>query len=128
MDGTFTVPYITYDAYGRVTGRTNRTTTLPAAPTSVSSATTATKATTVPNFAVAVANGNKCSGGSVSNKVWTLPSGGTWRYITICGVGTSLGAGYCGTKAGGSTLALHNSEGGSNGNDYSYNHIAIRVA
>ena len=30
--GTFTVPYITYDAYGRVTGRTNRTMTMPAAP------------------------------------------------------------------------------------------------
>lgn len=29
--GTFTVPYITYDAYGRVTGRTNRTITMPVA-------------------------------------------------------------------------------------------------
>ena len=32
--GTFTVPYVTYDAYGRVTGRTNRTMTMPAASTS----------------------------------------------------------------------------------------------
>ncbi|MBR5574372.1 MAG: hypothetical protein IKW35_07760 [Paludibacteraceae bacterium] len=34
--GTFTVPYFTYDAYGRVTGRTNRTMTMPTAPTTVS--------------------------------------------------------------------------------------------
>ena len=30
--GTFTVPYFTYDAYGRITARTNRTITLPAKP------------------------------------------------------------------------------------------------
>lgn len=44
--GTFTVPYFTYDAYGRITGRTNRTLTLPAAPsvTSISgNAATATR-------------------------------------------------------------------------------------
>ena len=45
--GTFTVPYVTYDAYGRVTGRTNRTMTMPAAP---SSATTATNATILNGF------------------------------------------------------------------------------
>lgn len=36
--GTFTVPYITYDAYGRVTGRTNRTITMPSATAYVTAA------------------------------------------------------------------------------------------
>ena len=31
--GTFTVPYFTYDEYGRITGKTNRTLTMPTAPT-----------------------------------------------------------------------------------------------
>ena len=87
MDGTFTVPYITYDDYGRVTGRTNRTLTLPAAPTSVSSATTATKATATPN----VAGGN-------SNTV--LPSGGTWKVFAIGYEGMVVIT--ASTKAGGS--------------------------
>lgn len=123
--GTFTVPYITYDAYGRVTGRTNRTITLPAAPTSVS---TATKTTTVPNFAVATAYTKKCSGGSISGNNWVLPSGGTWRYIKLYAVGTSNGAATCGTVAGGSSLVLQESTGGANGNDYSYNYIAVRIS
>lgn len=65
FSSTFTTPYVTYDAYGRITGGGTRTLTLPAAPTSVS------KATTVPNFT------------AVTNNSATLPSGGTWRCIRI---------------------------------------------
>ena len=88
MDGTFTVPYITYDAYGRVTGKTNRTITLPAAPTSVSSATTATTATKANNMATAaviVAYASACVGATVTESggtySFTLPSGGTWKIL-----------------------------------------------
>ena len=57
--GTFTVPYITYDAYGRVTGRTNMTMTMPAAPSGGTATALSYKyATNSKNFAV--------------------PSGGTW--------------------------------------------------
>ena len=53
--GTFTVPYITYDAYGRVTGRTNRTITLPATPTTITgNAGSATKLATARNIKVTV--------------------------------------------------------------------------
>ena len=65
MDGTFTVPYITYDAYGRVTGRTNRTITLPAAPTSVSSA---TNATILKGFSACYALSNNSTLSSTVNK------------------------------------------------------------
>lgn len=81
MDGTFTVPYITYDAYGRVTGRTNRTITLPAAPTSVSSATTATTATAIPNIMLHNGNGGYNGSYNSGTKKYTIPSGGTWAYI-----------------------------------------------
>lgn len=83
MDGTFTVPYITYDAYGRVTGRTNRTITLPAAPTSVSSATTATA---MPN----VAGGDSAT---------YIPSGGMWKIFAISFGDSEI---YVSTKSGGS--------------------------
>ena len=79
---TFTVPYSTYDAYGRVTGKTNRTVKIPAAPTSVSSATTATtatKATTVPNVKAAVAKNESTSVYGVY-----APSGGTWYCYAVC--------------------------------------------
>ena len=109
MDGTFTVPYITYDAYGRITGRTKRTITLPAAP---SSTTTATKATTTPNMITAFmeamgGSGASGSGCSVSGYKVTIPSGGTWRYLWL---GYSSGA--CGTIAGGQTLSANNDNRG----------------
>ena len=49
---TFTVPYITYDVYGRITGRTNRTVKIPAAPTVTNISGTAAKATAIPNVAM----------------------------------------------------------------------------
>lgn len=55
--GTFVVPYITYDAYGRVTGRTNRTMTMPEASSG--------KPTAL--YYVYSQSANN-----------TLPSGGTW--------------------------------------------------
>ena len=119
MDGTFTVPYITYDAYGRVTGTTNRTITLPAAPTSVSSATTASKTTTTPNMATAYleevgGSGATGSGCSVSGYKVTIPSGGTWRYLWL-----STSNGVCGTIAGGQTISA-------NGQNRGF--IAVRIS
>ena len=46
-----------------------------------------------------------CSGGTISgadNDVWTLPSGGTWRYLAIGSASYSDG----GTKSGGSTITV----------------------
>ena len=118
MDGTFTVPYITYDAYGRITGRTNRTITLPAAP---SSTTTATKATSIPNVVVAFANIQY--GGTLSGDYVTLPSGGTWRYVR--GYSATNASSLVGQVAGGSKILTQNNSGDS---DYTYSFIAIRVA
>lgn len=56
--GTFTVPYFTYDAYGRITGRTNRTMTMPAAPsvtTITGNAGTATKLATARTITIPAA-------------------------------------------------------------------------
>ena len=91
--GTFTVPYITYDAYGRVTGRTNRTITLPAAPTSVDYANSAWSATVTPNVVA-----YETEDGSA-----TLPSGGTWAY-TFSRAMYSGNAGVSGTASGGTTI------------------------
>ena len=112
MDGTFTVPYITYDAYGRVTGKTNRTITLPAAPTSVSSATTASSTTSTPNMVTAYmlemgGSGASSSGCSINGYRVTIPSGGTWRYLWF-----GLSNGGCGDIAGGQTITANvNSRG-----------------
>ena len=86
--GTFTVPYVTYDAYGRVTGRTNRTMTMPSAP---SSTTTASKATAIASTSfIAVRDGYSGStvnygGGTVTysgtTAKYTFPIGGNWRYF-----------------------------------------------
>ena len=109
--GTFTVPYITYDAYGRVTGRTNRTMTMPAAP----SGETAATATATPNVACAYTSNDdgvyvfNCTKGSSSAK---LPSGGTWRYMTD--------AQKAGQVSGGSSITINGSSGMA--------FIAIRVA
>ena len=91
--GTFTVPYITYDAYGRVTGRTNRTMTMPAAPSGGSD--------TCANFACwtntynsqnafRVGSGSFSKGSIVSSgsswsfTTWVAPSGGTWQIVSLC--------------------------------------------
>lgn len=115
---TFTVPYITYDAYGRITGRTNRTVKIPAAPTSVSSATTVTS---VPNVAGYKRNNGQVNTHTLYGKSFTgisytlsqgdyslsaikLPSGGTWLWLSN---GIVLGSG-----AGGASFAAarrHNS-------------------
>ena len=55
---TFTVPQVNYDAYGRVTGHTNRTVKIPAASSGY------------PTVFVISSSGK-----------FTLPSGGTWRYM-----------------------------------------------
>lgn len=49
---TFTTPYVTYDAYGRVTGSGTRTLTMPSAP---SSTTTATNANILKGFSACYA-------------------------------------------------------------------------
>ena len=117
--GTFTVPYVTYDAYGRVTGRTNRTMTMPSAP---SSATTATKATAIPN--VVVAYGKTQYGGTVSGNYVKLPSGGTWRYVRCYGVAVSV-SDYVKQVSGGTKILVYSDSGDS---EYTYSFIAIRVA
>lgn len=91
---TFTVPYITYDAYGRVTGNTNRTVKIPAAPSSV---TTATKATTTPNTKVVSFKGDS----------YTFPSGGTWAGLFAIQTGASAGAEVFSGKAGGSKVSFY---------------------
>ena len=101
--GTFTVPYITYDAYGRVTGRTNMTMTMPAAPSGGS-------AESFSNFVVS--HYDNCSGGSVSSGSYKFPSGGTYRYIIVLPGGYSIG-GRCNTASGGSTVSLRGSVGDS---------------
>ena len=116
--GTFTVPYITYDAYGRVTGRTNRTITLPAAPTSV---TTATKAGAVTNITSAVkvsatsattSKQGSCTvsttsrqedGDKIYSMTVTLPSGGNWHWIKS---GVSATTWSTGRSAGGTAISV----------------------
>ena len=86
--GSFTVPYITYDAYGRITGRTNRTITLPA-------------------------DANRMFASHFSSS-FTLPAGGTWSYYWI-GATTDayfFNTGDVGTVAGGTVITPTNVSGG----------------
>ena len=101
--GTFTVPYVTYDAYGRVTGRTNRTMTMPSAPSVTNISGTAAKATATPNVTFAINSG-------VAGKTWTVPSGGTWRcqYTVATSQGGGDGYTYSKTiadKSGGTSIS-----------------------
>lgn len=85
--GTFTIPYVTRDIYGRVSGGGTRTITMPSAPSGGT-------ATALSNFVVAYYK--TCSGGSIQSALFTFPSGGTWRYAiiadsTIYKVGTTSG-------------------------------------
>ena len=88
----------------------------------ISSVSTATSATTTPNVVVAWLGGgssSSCSGGSMSKHKWTLPSGGTWRYITNT---RSSDYDSGGTVSGGTVINLSQS-------DFSYSHvIAFRIA
>lgn len=85
--GTFTIPYVTRDIYGRVSGGGTRTITMPSAPSGGT-------ATALSNFVVA--KYGSCSGGSIKNSTFTFPSGGTWRYALLADsteyeIGTSSG-------------------------------------
>ena len=86
--GSFTVPYITYDAYGRVTGRTNRTITLPA-------------------------DANIMAASHFTTS-FTLPAGGTWSYYWIGATADSyfFNTGDVGTVAGGTTITPSQGYGG----------------
>lgn len=93
---TFTVPYITYDAYGRVTGRTNRTVKIPAAPsvTSINGAVAYCKITGTSKSGYTKNLTHNITYGSIFKEDWssdddywpdnryqvpcTIPSGGTW--------------------------------------------------
>lgn len=65
--GTFTVPYFTYDDYGRVTGVTNRTMTMPAATTAITgNAATATKLKTPRTISIVIKNAYNSTAASKS--------------------------------------------------------------
>lgn len=107
--GTFTVPYITYDAYGRVTGRTNRTITLPAAPTSVTKAACLTNICSAVKTSAGTSTTSKQGSCTVSTKSYnkegdtfykmtvTLPSGGSWHWVSISGSNYKTGRSSGGT-------------------------------
>lgn len=95
----------------------------------VSSVTTATKATTTPNVATCIAG--KSSGGSYASNKWTLPSGGTWRYLLIVtstakssNISTTVG-----TASGGTALLMYQTTGsGDNEKTYERAGIALRIS
>lgn len=98
--GTFTVPYITYDAYGRVTGNANRTMTMPAAS---SSSITTCRYTRAHDNATTGSNSGFSSIRYVDMSAYDgvyckLPSGGTWfcwhdRYFYILSGGSEVSGG-----------------------------------
>lgn len=103
---TFTTPYVTYDAYGRVTGGGTRSLTMPSAPSVTNISGTAAKATATPNVACAY-NSNEsgvyafnCTKGTGKA---TLPSGGTWRYMTD--------SSRAGQVSGGSSITISGTSG-----------------
>lgn len=100
--GTFTMPYITRDIYGRITGGGTRTLTMPAKPSSGISM----SASTIKKL-------------SVSGTTATLPAGGTWFYFLYDGGDSSHFT--SGTGAGGSTV--NHSD-----NDDLYGAFALRIA
>ena len=71
---TFTTPYITYDAYGRITGSGTRSLALPSAPSGGS-------ATATPNIMLHNINSGYNGSWTTSTKKYTIPSGGTWAYM-----------------------------------------------
>lgn len=110
--GTFTIPYVTRDTYGRVSGGGTRTITMPAKP----SGGTASSTTTVPNCAACLGDWNYISnttgkwgvgtfasgsdyGDNGRSVKWTAPSGGTWGLFTN-------GSNTMKTISGGTTINL----------------------
>ena len=88
--GTFTIPYVTRDTYGRVTGGGTRTITMPATPSGGT-------ADIVSTDSVSVYKG-------APYQSWTLPSGGTWKYYrTYWNDGATSIEAY--SVAGGTSLA-----------------------
>ena len=90
--GTFTVPYITYDAYGRVTGRTNRTMTMPAASSGGTASMLSGVTTAIKNYAakgvgyggMVITDSSRGSNDNGTPMYYTnfkLPSGGTWMWV-----------------------------------------------
>ena len=96
--GTFTIPYVTRDVYGRVSGGGTRTITMPAAPSGGS-------ATMISN----------CGASTKGSGSLYLPSGGTWVYYTEGGTTQ-----YAGTASGGTKI---NAAG-----DGTYYGIYVRIA
>lgn len=108
--GTFTIPYITRDTYGRVSGGGTRTITMPAKPSSgaattlsnvavltrVSSQMSQKTCTNIGSFTVSYSNADSDGDYPITIK---LPSGGTWRWL-----GIEVQKFSCGNSAGGTTI------------------------
>lgn len=117
--GTFTIPYVTRDVYGRVSGGGTRTITMPAKPSG--------------GTATAIGNVASAYGSTVSNCTYSksgdygrvkLPSGGQWRYFAWGGNEIN-GAN---TVAGGSTINVAIVGTASHGDTFTGGMIAIRVS
>lgn len=92
--GTFTIPYFTYDAYGRITGRTNRTMTMPAKPsvTSVSgNAGTATKLATARTITIP----SSSSGVLAQRSTLSISFDGSANKTFACGTCSTTCSGNC---------------------------------
>ena len=94
--GTFTIPYVTRDVYGRVSGGGTRTITMPAAPSaSLSTVVAAAKVTGTSSSAYTTNYQQNITFGSIVNESYekndrsekryyvnvTIPAGGTWCHI-----------------------------------------------
>ena len=100
---TFNVPYISVDATGRVTAASTKTVKIPAAPSSAS---------VIPNVVA----------GNPSGSSFTLPTGGTWRYLAFTHNDVYVYSPTGSSASGGTTISLPEK--------YPKNiiYIAIRVA
>lgn len=92
--GTFTIPYVTRDVYGRVSGGGTRTITMPAKPSGGTS--TAVSAIIVSTPIETYGGGKREATG-----YYTFPSGGSWRWAS--------NAGLIGQCSGGSVVAVASS-------------------
>lgn len=101
---SFTVPLISFNKYGQIDGFTNQTVTLPAKFTFI-------EGCHLSSFAVALSG---CAG-HYSSSAWggvtnasssrgTLPSGGTWAYVSTDGSSTTINVAAGGTTINGSQL------------------------
>ena len=104
---TFTTPYVTYDAYGRVTGGGTRTLTMPSAPSGGTASTLSSVA--VANKSDSDAEAIGYGGMTVTSgtkSTFKLPSGGTWRWVGIVGMMS-----YGGQSSGGTNIITNASYG-----------------